>query len=154
MRSEFQRLARMPSAYASIRRPTTGKAPSALGVFRLAFATILRLAWNEGPKVRLVRYLPSAYPLAPGGLKVAPTVRHGNTLALSQGFFRLPRATREQEARMENLDDPIRMPAPDRPNILKPRADGKASQALVWWSLVVLAIVVAFGAILYEIEKP
>jgi hypothetical protein len=55
---------------------------------------------------------------------------------------------------MENLDDPIRMPAPDRPNILKPRADGKASQALVWWSLVVLAIVVAFGAILYEIEKP
>jgi hypothetical protein len=55
---------------------------------------------------------------------------------------------------MADLNDPIRTPAPDRPNIFKPRLDGKASQPIMWWSLGALAVLVVLGAIFYEVAGP
>ena len=55
---------------------------------------------------------------------------------------------------MADLNDPIRTPAPDRPSILKRRADGKASQPILWWALGALAVIFVLGAMFYNIETP
>jgi hypothetical protein len=55
---------------------------------------------------------------------------------------------------MADLNDPIRTPAPDRPSILKRRADGKASKPIMWWALGALAVLFILGAMFYDVQTP